>query len=112
MAAGCKWCETSPPSWWTVRGSCRNNWPTNRLLGNAPQRGTDTQYIPQSRQSAKLFLQSSELVLPQPLTVCATPPPRFWGEGHTRWRERGWESPISDEGTYTVVLFIYRYFLG
>jgi hypothetical protein len=29
------------------------------------------------------------------------------GEGHTRWRERGWESPNSDEGTYTVVLFIY-----
>jgi hypothetical protein len=45
---------------------------------------------PQSRQSAMLFLQSSELVLPQPLTprrVC--PPPRFWGEGHTRRRERG-----------------------
>jgi hypothetical protein len=35
------------------------------------------------------------------------PPPRFWGEGHTRWREKGWESPSSDEGTYTVVLFIY-----
>ncbi len=33
------------------------------------------------------------------------------GEGHTRWRERGWESPNSDEGTYTVVLFIYMYFL-
>jgi hypothetical protein len=26
------------------------------------------------------------------------PPPCFWGEGHTRWRERGWESPNSDEG--------------
>jgi hypothetical protein len=51
-----------------------------------------------SRQSAKLFLQSSELGLPQPLTcrrVC--PPSRFWGEGHTRWRERGWESPNSDD---------------
>jgi hypothetical protein len=22
-------------------------------------------------------------------------PPRLWGEGHTRWRERGWESPQS-----------------
>jgi hypothetical protein len=33
--------------------------------------------------------------------------PRFGGKGHTRWRERGWESPNSDEGTYTVVLFIY-----
>ncbi len=39
------------------------------------------------------------------------PPPRFWGEGHTRWRERGWESPNSDERTYTVVLFIYTYFV-
>jgi hypothetical protein len=55
-----------------------------------------------------LFLQSSELGLPQPLTCRHTvpPPPRFWGEGHTRWRERGWGSPNSDEGTYTVVLFI------
>ena len=26
------------------------------------------------------------------------PPPCFWGEGNTRWRERGWESPNSDEG--------------
>jgi hypothetical protein len=33
------------------------------------------------------------------------------GEGHTRWRERGWESPNSDEGTYTVVLFINTYFV-
>jgi hypothetical protein len=28
-------------------------------------------------------------------------------EGHTRWRERGWVSPSSDEVTYTVVLFKY-----
>jgi hypothetical protein len=39
------------------------------------------------------------------------PPPRSRGEGHTRWRERGWESTNSDEGTYTVVLFIYTYFV-
>ncbi len=38
----------------------------------------------QSRQSAKLFLQSSELILPQPLGS------EWRGrEGHTRWRERG-----------------------
>jgi hypothetical protein len=63
---------------------------------------------PKSRQSAKLFLQSSELGLPQPLT-CRQACPSLWfrGEGHTRWRERGWESPNSNEGTYTVVLFIY-----
>jgi hypothetical protein len=41
------------------------------------------------------------------------PPLWFWGEGHTLWRYRGWESPNSDEGTYTVVLFyIYTYFVG
>jgi hypothetical protein len=41
--------------------------------------------------------------------VC--PPSRFWGEGHTRWRERGWESPNSDEGAYTVIIFIYTHFV-
>jgi hypothetical protein len=43
---------------------------------------------------------------------CATPPPPPPpGFGHTRWRERGWESPNSDEGTYTVVLCKYTYFV-
>ncbi len=43
-------------------------------------------YCPQSRQSAKLFLQSSELGLPHPLVL-----PNLWsgGGGHTRLRERG-----------------------
>ncbi len=43
---------------------------------------------------------------PSPAGECALP---LWirGEGHTRWRERGWESPNSDEGTLTVVFFIY-----
>ncbi len=66
------------------------------------------QLLPQSRQSAVLFLQSSELGLPQPLTrgrVCP-PPPRFWVERHTRWRERGWESPNSDEG-HTLLYSLY-----
>jgi hypothetical protein len=66
------------------------------------------------RQSAKPFLQSSKLGLPQPLTrkrVSPPPPAWFWGEGHTRWRERGWESPNSDEGTYIVVLFIFTHFV-
>ncbi len=44
---------------------------------------------------------------PSPAGECA-PHPRFWGKGHTRWRERGWESPNSDE---TVVHFIYKYFV-
>ncbi len=43
---------------------------------------------------------------PSPAFECA-PHLWFWGEGHTGWRERGWESPNSDEGTYTVVLFKY-----
>jgi hypothetical protein len=37
---------------------------------------------------------------PTPQPQASVPPPRFWGEGHNRWRERGWESPNSDEGTY------------
>jgi hypothetical protein len=40
---------------------------------------------------------------PTPNPQASVPPPLwFWGEGHTRWRERGWESPNSNEGTYTV----------
>ncbi len=35
------------------------------------------------------------------------PPLPGSGERGTRWRERGLESPNSDEGTYTVVLFMY-----
>ncbi len=54
----------------------------------------------QSRQSAKLFFQSLELGLPPTPHPQASvpPPPCFWGEGNTRWWERGWESPNSDEG--------------
>ncbi len=42
-------------------------------------------------------------------TPSFTPPPTplVLGGGHTRLRERGWVSPNSDEGTYTVVLCIY-----
>jgi hypothetical protein len=53
----------------------------------------------QSRQSAMLFLKSSELGIPQPLTcrrVC--PPPRFWERG-TLAGERGVERvPILTRG--------------
>ncbi len=43
---------------------------------------------------------SSELGLPPTPHPQASvpPPPCFWGEGNTRWQERGWESPNSDEG--------------
>jgi hypothetical protein len=67
------------------------------------------EYGPQCRQSAKLFLQSSELELPHPLARRRVCPPSLWfgEEGHTRWRKKGWERPNSDEGTYTVVLYIH-----
>jgi hypothetical protein len=68
-------------------------------------------YCTQSRQSAKISLQSSELGLPHPLTRECAPPLWYRGEGHTRWRERGWQSPNFDEWTYTVVLYIYVYFV-
>ncbi len=68
----------------------------------------------QSRQSAKLFLQSSELGLPNPSPSGECAPPPF-GPGGGGWihsqGERGWGSPNSDEGTNTVVLFINTYFV-
>ncbi len=49
---------------------------------------------------------------PSPADEFAPPPLWFRGEGNTRWRERGWGSPNSDEGTYAVVLYIYMYFVS
>ncbi len=64
------------------------------------------------RVGSKLFLQSSHLELPHPLSrrrVCPPPPPFLVRVGgHTCLRERGWGSPNSDEGTYTVVLCILK----
>jgi hypothetical protein len=56
---------------------------------------------PQSRQSAKLFTSRWNWDSPNPSLAgeCALP------------RERGWASPNSDEGTYTVVLFVYMCFV-
>jgi hypothetical protein len=75
------------------------------------------QYSPQgsvqSKQSAKLFLQPSELELPHPLTrrrVC-TPPPLGSGGAYSLARG-GWGSPNSDEVTALVVLWVYMYFVG
>jgi hypothetical protein len=67
----------------------------------------------QIRQSDNLFSSRRNWDSPNPSLAgeCALVP-NSEGEGHTRWRERGWESPSSDEGTYTVVLFIYTYFVG
>ncbi len=68
---------------------------------------------PQSRQSAKRFLQSSELGLPHPFNLRRSVPPHpLVRGGHTRLRERGWGSTNSDEVTYTTVLYIYKYFVS
>ncbi len=61
------------------------------------------------RQSAKLFLQSSELGLPHPSLAgeCVPPPFDSEREGHIRLGERGWGVPISTKGQtlwYSVYL--------
>jgi hypothetical protein len=67
----------------------------------------------QSRQSAKRFSSRWNWDSPTPLAAgeCAPPHPSVRGGGHTRLRLKGWGSPISNEGTYTVVLYIYKYFV-
>ncbi len=69
---------------------------------------------PQSRQSAKLFSsrRNWDSPNPSPAGEC-DPPPGFGGRG-TLAGARGvgtWEIPNSDDRTYTVVLFIYMYFV-
>ncbi len=51
---------------------------------------------------------------PPPLQPQASVPPhpQVRGGGHTRLRLKWWGSPNSNEGTYTVVLYIYKYFVG
>ncbi len=53
----------------------------------------------QSRQSAKLFLQSLELGSPTPLAAgeCAPPPFGPGGEGHTRLRVSGWRTTTGEK---------------
>ncbi len=60
----------------------------------------------QSRQSARLFLQSSELGLPQPLTRRRVCPPLLvgGGGGGNSLAGEGVVGPNSVEGTDTVVL--------
>jgi hypothetical protein len=48
---------------------------------------------------------------PSPADECAPPPPGSGWRGTFAGERGGWESPNSDEGTYTVVLFIYTYFV-
>jgi hypothetical protein len=72
-------------------------------------------FYAQSRQSAKLFSSRWNWDSPNPSPAGENaPPPLVSGGGAaglTRWREKGWESPNSDEGTYTVVLCKYMYFV-
>jgi hypothetical protein len=70
---------------------------------------------PQRRQSAKLFIQSSELGLPYPLTRRRVWPPSPFGSegrGTLAGGRKGRGSPNSDEGIYTVVIFINMYFVA
>ncbi len=53
----------------------------------------------QSRQSAGIFLRSSELgpLIPSPASECV-PLPLWFRGGHTRLREKGWGVPIRTRG--------------
>jgi hypothetical protein len=55
--------------------------------------------------------QSSELGFPHPLSRRRVCPPPFCPGGSTLAAGEGWGSPNSDKGTYTVVLYIYLYFV-
>ncbi len=87
------WC----PDWY------RDAWQKgNVYLTSAPL------YKPQSRQSAKLFLQSSEMGLPQPLTrrrVCP-PPPVLGGGAHSLTREGLGESQFRWGDIHCGTLYI------
>jgi hypothetical protein len=67
------------------------------------------QYIPQSRQSAKLFLQLSELGLPKPLTrrrVCPPPPLVLGGGAHSLARKGVGESKFRRGNIHCGTLYI------
>jgi hypothetical protein len=61
----------------------------------------------QSRQSAKLFLQSSELGLPQPLTRRLVRPPGTGGGAHSLAREGMGESQFRRRDIHCGTLDIY-----
>ncbi len=76
-----------------------------RLLQDSKYKGGkhSVMGVSQSRQSTKLFLKSSELGLPHPFGS--------WGRAHSLGGE-GVGDPNSNEGTYTVVLSVFTYFVG
>ncbi len=55
-------------------------------------------FLPQSRQSAKLFLQSLELGLPSPARECALPPFGSGGRGTLAAERGGGRVPIPTRG--------------
>jgi hypothetical protein len=66
-----------------------------------------------SRLSARLFLQSSETgpqTPPFPKRVCPLPP--FGSGGAHSLAGEGVGYPNFDEGTDTLVLYLYMYFVG
>jgi hypothetical protein len=67
----------------------------------------------QSRQSAKLFLQSSELGLPHPSPAgeCALPPFAWGGGAHSLAREGVGESHFRRGDIHCGTLYIYMYFV-
>ncbi len=67
--------------------------------------------VAQSRQSAKRFSSRWNWDSPTPLAAGECAPPPF-GPGGRAHSLKGWGSPNSNEGTYTVVLYIYKYFVG
>jgi len=74
-----------------------------------------TKYVQRTYKEYHSVCPSSELGLPPTPHPQASvpPPPCFWGEGNTRWRERGWESPNSDEGhTLWYSLYVRTLWLG
>jgi hypothetical protein len=70
-----------------------------------------TRQNPQSRQNAKLFLQSSELGLPQPLTPRECAPPRSGGGAHSLTREGVGESQFQRGDILCGTLFMCMYFV-
>ncbi len=77
---------------------------------------TDDCIVPQSRQSAKLFLQSSELGLPTPLAAveCAPHPLVRGGGGrraHSLAGEGLGESQFRRGDLHSGALYMYKYFV-
>ena len=67
---------------------------------------------PQSRQSAKRFSSRWNWDSPTPLAAGECAPPPFGPGGRAdSLAAKGVGSPNSNEGTYTVVLYIYKYFV-